>query len=420
MNEADPFPHAPIAEQSVLSAMFRKPEMIARAHAEGIDASAFYMPGCKQILAGLIAARDAGIFDGEGAIDIATFIQQAQLDGSLERMGGPANVFAVSNYAFGEWGWSTWCNQLRETKARRIAMSASQAIGECQDASEAIQATREALEAMQQAVSAKTRSLNAKDACDEFIRSYLATAENGELPGQSSGIGEIDAVTGGLKPGELWVVGGPSSSGKSVLMYQVAAEFIGESQVVGIFSIELMTREIVGRIVTQRARVDHNAITHPRDVSKGDMIKIQSALREMTETKMWIDSAAGQTIETIAGESERIRDIEGRIDLIVVDYIQIVKGIRSKGDSREQEIASISGGLKQLAKKMGCPVVTGSQLNDDGRARESRAIEQDADVLLIIEDGGLRLKKVRNGERDQLIPLALDGAKQKFRYFRPD
>jgi replicative DNA helicase len=76
--------------------------------------------------------------------------------------------------------------------------------------------------------------------------------------------------------------------------------------------------------------------------------------------------------------------------------------------------------LKQLAKKIGCPVVTGSQENDDGKTRESRAIEQDADVWIQIKDGGILMRKVRNGVRDQTLPLALDGSEQRFRHFRAD
>jgi replicative DNA helicase len=421
MNETDPFPHAPIAEKSILSLMFRKPSNIAKAAAEGITADAFHLPGNKVILAQLVKARDAGHIDQQGEICLATFVQQAALDGTIDHMGGPANVAEVSGYAYFDGGWSAWCDQLREAKARRIALRASQTIGECcDDAGEAIKATREALDAMQQAVSAKTRSLNAKDACDEFITAYLQANENGDIPGTSSGIGEIDAVTGGLKPGELWTVGGPSSSGKSVLMYQVASEFLGSRKVVAIFSAELMAREIVGRLVTLRARVDYDAITNPRGVTKSDMTRIQIALGEMQTDQMWIDTSSGQSLDSIASESERIRDIAGNLDLIVVDYIQIIKGTRGKGDSREQEVASISGGLKQLAKKMSCPVITGSQLNDDGKVRESRAIEQDSDVLIVIENQGVRLKKVRNGQRYVQVPIALDGAKQKFRYFKPE
>lgn len=414
-----PLPHALIAEKSLLSAMFQKPGYIARASAEGVS-DALHIPAHRELYSRLVMARDAGHLTPDGEIDIAILIQSAALDGTLERMGGPANVSEIAGYALNLAGWETWAGQVRECMARRIALQAAEDIGGAVDSEEAMVAATVALEAMRKAVTAKTRSVNAKTACAEFVASYVASYENGDLPGVSCGIGEIDAITGGMKPGELWVVSGPSSSGKSVLMYQVESEFLGDGKVVANFSAELMTREIVGRLVTLRARVHYNAITRPKEVTKAEMAKVQAALVEIEKTGMWIDSSAGQSVESIASEAERIRNIEGRLDLIVVDYIQIIKGIRSRGDSREQEVASISGALKQLAKKMECPVITGSQENDDGKTRESRAIEQDADVWIKIQAGSLLMKKVRNGARDVSVNLALDGASQRFRYCAAD
>lgn len=416
MDPTTPLPHAPMAEKGLLSLMFRNPGNIARAHAEGI-ADAFHLPGHQMILDRLAVARDRGMVDADGSIDLTTFIQQAALDGTIHRMGGPSEVYEAYKFAAFDGGWNAWAGQLRECKARRIALLASQTLSDASDSTEAMETLQTTLDALKRAVAPTTRSLTAKQACDEFIASYVATYENGELPGTSTGIGEIDAITGGMRAGELWVVGGPSSSGKSVLMYQVESEFLGEGKIVANFSAELMARELVGRLVTLKARVQYDAITTPRNVTKDEMRKVQAAIAEMSRSKMWIDASSGHSIASIQAESERIRDIEGRVDLIVVDYIQIIKGIRNKGDSREQEIASISGGLKQLAKKLECPIITGTQLNDDGKTRESRAIEQDADVLMLIQEKGLLLKKVRNGQRDQLINLALDGANQRFKHF---
>jgi len=419
-NEIQALPHAITAEKSVLSAMFRNPGNIARAAAEGITSDTFHIPAHREILGQLICSRDSGHLTTDGEIDLTIFVQAAYMDGMLDRMGGASDVYGIFNYAISTAGWSAWCDQIRECKARRIALEAAEVIAGAQDSGEAIEAASNALEAMRKAITAKTRSVNAKAACAEFIAAYVAAFENGDLPGESSGIGEIDAITGGMKPGELWVVGGPSSSGKSVLMYQIESEFLGNGKVVANFSAELMTREIVGRLVTLRARVGYDAITTPKEVTKDEMKKVQRAIQEMEQTRMWIDASAGQSLDSISSEAERIRDIEGSVGLIVVDYIQIIRGIRGKGDSREQEIASISGGLKQLAKKMGCPVITGTQLNDDGKTRESRAIEQDADVLMIIGKDGILMKKVRNGARDVTINLALDGSVQRFRYLRPE
>lgn len=298
-------------------------------------------------------------------------------------------------------------------------MAAAKAISEATDSEEAIQAATDALEAMRKAVSSKTRAMNARQASDDFIVKYVANSEAGDIPGDSTGIEEIDTVTGGMRAGELWTIGGKSSSGKSVFMFQVASEFVTAGKPVAVFSLELMPHEIIGRLITLSARVRHDAITKPKTVNKYEMEKIKAAVDTMRNSRIWIDASAGQTLDSIASEAERIRDIEGGLALIVVDYIQIVTGQRQRNETREQEIARVSAGLKQLAKKMECPVITGTQLNEAGQTRESRAIEQDSDALLLIQDEGkgIMLKKVRNGERGETINLALDGVAQRFRRF---
>ena len=110
-----------------------------------------------------------------------------------------------------------------------------------------------------------------------------------------------------------------------------------------------------------------------------------------------------------------MRDTQGGIDLVVVDYLQLVRGNRSSRESREEEVARVSGGLKQLAKALRCPVISASQLNDNNQVRESRAIEQDCDALLFIAEDGIKVGKMRNGRRDQVLPLALDGVHQQFK-----
>lgn len=417
MEAIETMPHAIIAEKSILSAMFQKPGTIAKAAAEGITAEAFHIPAHRSILSHLIRCRDSGHLTEEGQIDITVFVQSAHMDGMIDWMGGAAEVYGIFTYATNLSGWPVWCDHLRECKARRIAHSASRAIGEATDSEEAITAASEALEAMRKAVTAKTRAMNAQQASDDFLSKYVASYEAGDIPGDSTGIEEIDAVTGGMRSGELWTIGGKSSSGKSVFMYQVASEFISAGKTVAVFSMELMAHEIVGRLITLAARVRYDAITKPKSVLKHEMDKIRSAVGTMRNSRLWVDASSGQTLDSIATEAERIRDIEGDIALIVVDYVQIVTGQRQRNETKEQEIARVSSGLKQLAKKMECPVLTGCQLNENNQTRDSRAIEQDSDALLLIEEKGILLKKVRNGERGGIINLALDGSAQRFRRF---
>lgn len=417
MDELDPYPHAPIAEKSILSWMFRKPENIARASAEGIDAECFHIPAHREILLQLVRSRDEGHLTDSGEIDISTFCQDADLKGTLQRMGGPAAVFEISGYALSFAGWNTWAEQLRDCKARRIGRDGVAGISEANTAEEAIQRTTDALERMRKAFTPKARSISAKQAADAFLTNFETCYKSGDLPGTSTGIAEIDALTGGMKGGELWTFGGASSSGKSVLLYQIAAQFIGEGKVVAVFSMELAAYEIMGRLLALFTRVPYRSITHPREAKKHELERIKAGLDTLSKTSLWVDATGCQTLDTIIAESDRIRDIHGKLDLIVVDYVQIMTAQRGRNETREQEIARNSGGLKQLAKRLECPVITGSQLNDNGKTRESRAIEQDSDALLLITEEGLLMKKVRNGERGGVIPIILDGSEQRFRHF---
>jgi replicative DNA helicase len=197
-------------------------------------------------------------------------------------------------------------------------------------------------------------------------------------------------------------------------MLQIAESFISRGDAAAVFSLEMMESEIIGRLVTVCGRVNYGSIAQPRKATKGDFPRIQTAIAKITDSPLWIDASAGQSIDTIANEAEMIRDRSGVLKLVVVDYLQLIRGNRARGESREEEVARVSGGLKQLAKRLACPVLSASQLNEEGKTRESRAIEQDADVLLGIFEEGIKIGKLRNGERGRILPLYLNGEMQRF------
>ena len=121
------------------------------------------------------------------------------------------------------------------------------------------------------------------------------------------------------------------------------------------------------------------------------------------------------TLESMMGITEQMRESGKQIDLIVVDYIQLVTLSNVRDKSREQQVAEVSRTLKKLAKRHNCPVITASQLNDDGKVRESRAILQDADVLInVVPNDHLLLAKNRDGQRFVEMPLVMNGSIQKF------
>jgi replicative DNA helicase len=406
-----------MAEKSVISIALRGLPFLMRAKAEGIDPDCFYHPQNRAAWLAIVDYQSK--FPQSEEVDIGFLIQTLNIGGGLERIGGPAYIADLWGYAPGNASFTEWCHMLREMKARRMAKIISSKMDECEDAEEAIACARDSLESLRKVVAGRQRSQTGKAAAEAFMAKFRADHEAGDIPGMSTGIPELDSASGGMRPGEFWVIGGKPSMGKSVLMLQIAESYISRGDSAAVFSLEMMESEIIGRLVTVCGRVNYGAIAQPRKATKGDFPRIQTAIAKLTEAPLWIDASAGQSIDTIANEAEMIRDRCGGLKLVVVDYLQLIRGNRSRGESREEEVARVSGGLKQLAKRLACPVLSASQLNEEGKTRESRSIEQDADVLIGIFEEGIKIGKMRNGERGRILPLYLNGEMQRFTNHKP-
>ena len=408
-NQAMPSNEA--VEKSVLSTMMHHPNLYKQAMADGVDAECFWHP-TNQIIFEAIKDRPR---DENGEIDLATFVPHLSELGLLERAGGPSAIMDVFTRNVTGSGWSIWLEELKEMKGRRIGVVGSRSLSEAVDSAEAIETAKNIIEALTGAVESKSRTQNAKQAIGVFLETFQADHAAGDLVGMSTGLTELDEISGGLKGGQLWVVGAKPSRGKSVLMIQLAGEAIKQGKVVGIFSLEMTTQEVVGRLICYLARVDYGVITTPKSATKLDLQKIQRVYEMLAKSKLYIDASANQTMASVEAECQRIKDLnDGEIGLVVIDYLQIIKSPTKSSKSREEEVAHSSGSCKQLAKHLNCPVMTATQLNEQNQTRESRAIEQDADSLLFICDDGIKIGKMRNGKRDTVMRLLLNGARQRF------
>ncbi|MDB6080024.1 MAG: putative replicative helicase, partial [Akkermansiaceae bacterium] len=274
---------------------------------------------------------------------------------------------------------------------------------------------REATDATTSALEYDSGVLTAKQAVKKLSEQMRTIAESGELPGLSTGMDPIDTVTGGMRPGELWVVAAETSGGKSVWLLQTAVSAIQMGKRVLIISLEMQASLVVSRMACNLRAVPLGTFTHPRQAGARWLQVASDCLKGLAEAPLSIHDKGGVTFDQIAGiaRCEAVR--HGKLDLLIVDYLQLVDGSRRRRDeTREQEMAGISRGLKSLAKALDCPVATASQMNEQGKMRESRAIGFDADVVLVIEEDGIRGAKVRNAERGQLFPLKLNGSLQRF------
>lgn len=408
-------PHAEAAEVAILTLAFNDPDRyVPKLRASGVEVETFWKwrPLAREILR---------FYDDNGALETIAFHQDLITRGTWAEVGGENTFEIIRPSPLTGYGWTKWIEQIQECHALRLARQFHQKDPDEYSSSEdAEQSLQDALEAVRKAKTTPSRSWTAKESADAFLQEFLANRDAGTIPGKSTGVPEIDHISGGMRPGELWVVCGQTSRGKSVLMLQMAAEVIMDGGMVAIFSLEMSKEEIVARMVSLMARIDFGQIMQPRLLkTKHDLDKLKETVVSIAESRFHIDDSAGQTLDHIQTEVAHLADRYGKIDLIMIDYVQLMEGGKGKGETREQEIARFSRGMKQLAKKTGCPVVTGSQLNDEGKVRESRAISHDANSLLFIVDEGVKIGKMRNGKRDQVIPIWLNGQYQKFTPVKP-
>lgn len=411
-------PSVLMAEKAVLSAMMRQPQrFIGKAAAEGVDAECFYLrrPLYEALLEMFRAAPTTTDFE------MVSFVTKLQLSQQLDGCGGPSEIADTHGYTYENFdGWSVWTSQLREAKARRMALSAAHRLAESETSEEAIQQTKDTLEALMKAISSPSRAKSGKECAAEFVAQWKADFESEDsIPGMPTGYTEIDAISGGLRNGSLTIICAKSTRGKTVMLLEIAAHNIEAGKTAAIFTLEMTRAELFGRLVSVIGNVNYEPITQPKKSSKHDRAAMGRGIEELVKSNVWIDDSPSQTMEYIDNECQRIKDITGSLDLIVIDYMQIVKGDRQRGESREQEVARISMAGKQMAKKFGVPVISASQLNANGETRESRSLEQDADTLLFIADDGVKVGKMRNGKRNQVIKLYMHGDRQRFLTYPP-
>jgi replicative DNA helicase len=251
-----------------------------------------------------------------------------------------------------------------------------------------------------------------------------AFQRDGKLSGIATGLRDLDIKMGGLQPSDLIIVAGRPGMGKTSLAtniaYNVARAHQAELQadgtmksinggIVGFFSCEMSAEQLATRIIAERTGIPSSSIRRG-GISETDFEKIRDYSIELQSLPFYVDETGGLSIAQLMARARRLKRQKG-LDLIVVDYIQLLQGSNKRGnDNRVQEVTEITTSLKALAKELNVPVIALSQLSrqvesrDDKRPqlsdlRESGSIEQDADVVLFVfrEEYYLANKEPRPG-----------------------
>ncbi len=243
---------------------------------------------------------------------------------------------------------------------------------------------------------------------DQIVQSSFGSIDNlyknsREVTGLSTDLTVFDQMTSGLQKGELIIIAARPSMGKTALAINIAQNAaINHNAIVAIFSLEMSRESLLRRMLASQAWVDQRKLQQGF-LGREDHGKLQSALNQLVESRIFIDDSAGISLAEVRAKARRLKQTVKGLDLVVVDYLQLMSvslssagGRRGGYENRTQEVSAISRGLKALAKELEIPVVALSQLSraserrgEDKRPmlsdlRESGSIEQDADVVCFI------------------------------------
>ena len=397
----------------------------------------------------LIYSAIAGLIESGSPCDVVTVSEHLDSHGELENAGGLEYLATLSNETAGAANARAYAKILRERSTLRDLISTGNEIAgsaftnDGRTAAEILEDAEKAVFAIaDRGTRGKKGFVSLKDILPAAVdRIDTLHQSDGDITGISTGYTEFDKMTAGLQPGDLVIVAGRPSMGKTTLAVNIAENAaIGSKVPTAIFSMEMPAQQLAFRMISSLGRVDQ---THLRtgNFPDEDWSRINTAVQLMSEAPIFIDDTPSLSPGEIRARSRRLQREHG-LGLIVVDYLQLMQVPGSK-ENRATEISEVSRGLKALAKEMSCPVIALSQLNrsveqrPDKRPvmsdlRESGAIEQDADLILFIyreevynQDtprkgiADIVIAKQRNGPIGD-FPLTFVGRYTKFENWVPD
>ena len=392
-------PQALDAERAVLGAVLLDPERALEAIEGVLAPEHFYAEAHAHIYRAVLALRERG-----QAIDALTVQEWLAQHGLLERVGGEetlvellkvvATTAHVRHYAEIVRDRAVLRDLLRACAeiSRRVHEEPERDVHEHLDAAE-----KDILSIAEHYDHGRLRFSPLKELMaqvyDDLAERYKARKP---VVGLATGFADLDEMTSGLQRGDLIVIAGRPSMGKTAFAMNLAANVAlrtEERAVVAVFSLEMSAQQIAQRLLASEARVDMKLMRTGR-FSRDDWQKLALAVSALGEARLFIDDAPDTGVLEVRTKCRRLKHEQGRLDLVVIDYLQLMRG-RADAERRELEISEITRGLKGLAKELDVPVVALSQLNRsvEQRAdkrpimadlRESGAIEQDADVIMFL------------------------------------
>ena len=392
-----PLPSSEESERVILGAVLLDNAVIAQA-VEHLRPEDFYSPLNRRVFSAMIA-----LFEKQRQIDPILIGEELKKEGSLDSIGG---VTAITNLTFGLPHFSNVEEYIKVVRDKSVVRNlirtcnaiTSEALAEEDDAEIILDHAEQQIFKIAEARTKESFSRIAPVADRVLARvkeRYEEGASHG-LTGLSTGFSELDDMTSGLQRTDLIIVAARPSMGKTALCLNIAQNAALRSDaVVALFSLEMSKEQLVTRLLTSEARIDAHRFRTGHLMSN-EWERLAGAIATLSETRIFIDDTPGISGLEIRAKARRLAAEQKQLDLIVIDYMQLMGSSGNRrSENRQQEVSQISRDLKSLAKELDVPVLALSQLSRAPEARnppkplmsdlrESGSIEQDADVVAFI------------------------------------
>ncbi len=419
-----PLPANLDAERSILGAIILDNNALNTA-IEALKPDDFFIPQHRNIFTRMIALGEA-----QQAIDLVTLTEELHRRSELDSSGGAPYLASLVDGMPRVTNVEHYARIVKEKAMLRNLIHATHNIQqrafEGDDGADAILDNAESSIFAIAEDRVKAGLISVKDIVrDNFERLEKIFREGKSITGIPTGYTELDKLTSGLQPSELLILAARPSQGKTALALNLAENIgIRAGKPVAVFSLEMSKESLLQRLVASVAQIDAHKF-RTGHLSREDWRRMTEALGTISSAPIWIDDAGSISVLEIGAKARRLKRDKG-LSLLIVDYLQLITA-RGRFGNRQEEVASISRGLKGLAKELQIPVLVLSQLTraperDDrgpqlSDLRESGAIEQDADVVMFIyrpnffragatpeerEETELRIAKQRNGPTENV------------------
>ena len=391
-------PHSVEAEQSLLGGLLIDNSALDQV-ADTISSKDFYRQDHRQIFIHII-----NLINSSNPADVITVAESLEKNSELTSAGGIAYLGSLAENMPSVANIRGYAKIIRDNSILRNLITVGSDIVEGaflpkgKDAQQLLDEMEAKLFAIAESESNRLGYKDFQAVIAQVVRDLEERGQNpGTVTGLSTGFTDLDNLTTGLHGGELIIVAGRPSMGKTALAMNIAeACGVDQNKAVAIFSMEMGSEQIVTRLLGAVSKVNQQKMRTGK-MDEDDWAKIADGLGRLNEAPLFIDEGSALNSYELRARARRLhRSTEGGLGLIVVDYIQLMSALGGQqGENRATEISEISRSLKSLAKELNVPVVALSQLNRnvDSRPdkrpqmsdlRESGAIEQDADVIMFI------------------------------------